>query len=128
MGVLCLDDKKKKKAKTAKDKSKRVNLKEWWEEGWGGEWREGVPTSQRQTSHSLKLLRAAQKTETNTEKKTHGAENKSTCTRAHTLDNTQTQIPVKASQFPSSLSLCFSITVCLFSNHTINSKQNSDAA
>lgn len=127
MGVLCLDDKKK-KAKTAKDKSKRVNLKEWWEEGWGGEWREGVPTSQRQTSHSLKLLRAAQKTETNTEKKTHGAENKSTRTRAHTLDNTQTQIPVKASQFPSSLSLRFSITVCLFSNHTINSKQNSDAA
>lgn len=119
-----------KKAKTAKDKSKRVNLKEWWEEGWGGEWREGVPTSQRQTSHSLKLLRAAQKTETNTEKKTHGAENKSTRTRAHALDNTQTQIPVKASQFPSSLSLalCFSITVCLFSNHTINSKQNSDAA
>lgn len=73
---------KKKKAKTAKDKSKRVNLKEWWEEGWGGEGREGVPTSQRQTSHSLKLLRAAQKTETNTEKKTHGAENKSTRTRA----------------------------------------------
>lgn len=96
--------------------------------GRGGEGREGVPTSQRQTSHSLKLLRAAQKTETNTEKKTHGAENKSTRTRTHTLDNTQTQIPVKASQFPSSLSLHFSITVCLFSNHTINSKQNSDAA
>lgn len=127
MGVLCLDDKKK-KAKTAKDKSKRVNLKEWWEEGWGGEWREGVPTSQRQTSHSLKLLRAAQKTETNTEKKTHGAENKSTRTRAHSRQYTNTNSSQSQSIPIFSLSLHFSITVCLFSNHTINSKQNSDAA
>lgn len=68
MGILCLNNDKKRERENV-----RVNLHEWHVEGVvesvSGE-EGGSHTSQRQTSHSVKLSQHTQKTETNTGKDT----------------------------------------------------------